>query len=140
MNGTEERPSYFATKYDSARDEIVGQFAFEPDESSGDVEAPTGFFALVLLAGTADELTHEDYARELAETYGVEPSEWAGSWIVTSTDQGFVYVEQFETEAAAREQFECLSGRYSFWVDEERDEDSDGVYVCPVQGHGYHQL
>lgn len=140
MNSTESRPSYFPTKYDSARDEIIGQTAFESDDSTGDVESPVGYIALVSLLGRIEDLGGDDYAIELATTYGVEPAEWFGHHIVTTTDQGFVYVESFDSESLAREEYDCRAARYAEWADEERDEDSGDVYVCPVQGHGYHTL
>lgn len=139
MNATENAPHYFATKYDSARDEIIGQMAFEPNAWTGDVEAPCGYVALVVLAGTAEEIASDDYAQELATTYDVSAAEIAGAWLVKSDDRGFVYVKSFDSEKDAREAFECTDARYAVWADEERDED-DTTYVCPVQGHGYHEL
>jgi hypothetical protein len=63
-----------------------------------------------------------------------------GTWIVTHNSQGFVYVESFDSEREAHDEFECRAVHYAEWSDEDRDEDSDGVYVCPVIGHGYHSL
>lgn len=138
---------YHATKYDSARDEVIALLADEAegygmrDDTSGDAEAPTGFFALVMIPADVDLATDEDdHATDVARLYGVTPAEVVGSHVVTHNSQGFVSVESFDSEAAAREAFDCLAGRYAEWSDEDRDEDSDGVYVCPVVGHGYHSL
>jgi hypothetical protein len=142
---------YFATKYDSARDEVIALLADETegygmrDDTSGDVDAPTGWFALVTIPADVDLASSDDYpvgydVAELAATYGVTAADVIGSHIVTHDSQGFVSVETFETEEAAREEFNCLAAQFAEWDDEERDEDGDGVYVCPVAGHGYHSL
>jgi hypothetical protein len=144
---------YHATKYDSARDEVIALLSDElegygmRDDTSGDSESPTGFFALVVIPADGIDpvnVTGDDYARftadAVANEYGVTPAEVAGVHIVTHNSQGFVSVETFGSEAEAREEFDCRAGRYAEWSDEDRDEDSDGVYVCPVAGHGYHSL
>ena len=139
---------YFATKYDSARDEVIALLADEAegygqrDDSTGDVEAPTGYFALVTIPDdvtfTVRVLAYD--ADSVANEYGVTPADVIGSHIVTHDSQGFVYVETFADEATARDEYTCRAARFAEWDDEDRDEDSDGVYVCPVQGHGYHSL
>jgi hypothetical protein len=143
-----DRPTYHATKYDSARDEVIALLSDETegygmrDDSTGDVDAPTGYVQLVTIPADADLSlpTPGDWVAELAETYGIAAEDVAGSHIVTHNSQGFVSVETFESEEQAREVFDCLDARYAEWSDEDRDEDSDGVYICPVQGHGYHSL
>jgi hypothetical protein len=57
------------------------------DESSGDVEAPTGWFAL--------------YGRHM----------------LYADSQGFISSERFESEEQARQHFELLNTRYSEWDD-----------------------
>jgi hypothetical protein len=149
-NGT-DRPRYFATKYDSARDEVIALLSDETegygmrDDTSGDTDSPTGYFALVTIpadvtfpSGAFDAYSYS--ADTVANEYGVTPAEVAGIHIVTHNSQGFVSVETFDSEDAAREEFDCRAARFAEWADEDRDEDSDGVYVCPVAGHGYHTL
>lgn len=142
---------YRATKYDSARDEVIALLSDElegygmRDDMSGDAEAPTGFFALVTIPADVSfpSAPLDGYAYNadtVANEYGVTPAEVAGVHIVTHNSQGFVSVESFGSEAEAREEFDCRAGRYAEWSDEDRDEDGDGVYVCPVAGHGYHSL
>jgi hypothetical protein len=60
--------------------------------------------------------------------------------IVSHNSQGFVYVQTYADEQTARRDFDCAAARYAEWSDEDRDEDGDGVYVCPVTGHGYHTI
>jgi hypothetical protein len=139
---------YRATKYDSARDEVIALLSDElegygmRDDTSGDVDAPTGWFALVTIPDDVELSmpTPGDWVAELADTYDVMPAEVAGLHIVTHNSQGFVSVETFETEQEARDTFDCRAARYAEWDDEDRDEDSDSTYVCPVTGHGYHTL
>lgn len=76
------------------------------DETTGNTEA-FGYFALMLFKF--------DEALPLgdAETIMVP----AGSYIVQSTDQGFVYLLEYDTEAKAREDFERAEKDYSDWLD-----------------------
>jgi hypothetical protein len=140
--------TYHATKYDSARDEVIALLSDEAegygmrDDSTGDATDYGSFFALVTIPADVELTmpTPGDWVAELSETYGVTPADVIGTHIVTHNSQGFVSVETFSTEDEARAEYECRSARYAEWDDEDRDEDSDGVYVCPVQGHGYHTL
>jgi hypothetical protein len=146
-NGT-DRPAYFATKYDSARDEVIALLSDEAegygmrDDTSGDTDSPTGYFALVTIPSNVsfDPFPGGDPADEVATEYGVTANDVRGTHIVTHNSQGFVSVETFDSEDAAREEFDCRAARFAEWDNEDRAEDSDGVYVCPVAGHGYHTL
>lgn len=139
---------YRPTKYDSARDEVIALLADDMEgygqreDTSGEVDAPTGWFALVVIPANVsfDPSPDGDRADTVATEYGVTPAEVAGAHLVTENSQGFVSVETFDTAEEAREEFDCRAGRYAEWSDEDRDEDSDGVYVCPVTGHGYHSV
>lgn len=138
--------TYHATKYSSARDEVIALLSDEMegygrrDDTTGDVEAPGGHIALVTIPEHVSFAPNGDSADDVASEYGVTAADVIGSHIVTHNSQGFVSVETFATEEEAREQFDCRAARYAEWSDEERDEDSDGVYICPVAGHGYHTL
>lgn len=140
-------PEYFATKYDSATHEVIAHLVDEiegfgrRDDSTGDVNAPTGWFALVTVPDEYDVTVDTDEpVAELVTEYGVTAGDVRGSFIVTHNSQGFVSVETFDDEATARAEYDCRAARYAEWDDEDRDEDGDGVYVCPVAGHGYHTL
>jgi hypothetical protein len=152
------QPAYFATKYGSARDEVIALLADETEgygqrgDTSGDVDAPTGWFALVVipddvcLAGPAmSSIGLDAEIAELAGTFGVTPEEIVGVHIVQHSSQGFVSVTTYEDEATARADFNCASHRYNVWSEDEWNDgdplaDGDGVYVCPVEGHGYHTV
>lgn len=146
---TEHAP-YFATKYDSAAAEVIAILSSVSEgygkDETGDAEAPTGYFALVLLDDSCD-LDFSDYtnyplgdeAGELAREYGVTADDVKGSHIVTTNSQGFVSVETFDSAQQARDEYDCRACRYGVWSDEDRAEDDD-VYICSVTGHGYHTL
>ena len=143
---------YFATRYDSARDEVVALLSDEGegygrrDGMTGDVDSPTGSIQLVHLDATCDLdfADHTNYppgdeVGELARTYGVTADDVTGSHIVTYNAQGFVYVDTFDTREQAQERFDCLAGRYAEWSDRGEDDESE-VYVCPGDSHGYHEV
>lgn len=118
-----DRPTYFATKYDSARDEVVALLSDEAegygmrDDSTGEADAPTGYFTLVTIPDEYGALYADcDDVRYLAETYGVTTADVAGHHIVTHNSQGFVSVETFATESEARAEFDRLSTLYARYV------------------------
>jgi hypothetical protein len=144
--------SYFATKYDSAAHEVISHLSSVTEgygkEETGDSESPTGYFALVILDDTCDldfadtstNYPRGDYVGEVAREYGVTADDVKGAHIVTTNEQGFVSVETFETEDEAREEYDCRAARFEEWDDDDRGDDWDGVYMCPVNGHGYHRM
>lgn len=140
---------YFATKYDSAAHEVIAILSSVSEgygkDETGDTESPVGFIALVHLDDTCDldfedhtNYPRGDYAGEVAREYGVTEADVTGSHIVTHHSSGAVFVETFETAQAAADEYQCRAERYAAWSDEDHDEDWDGVYVCGVTGHGYH--
>lgn len=144
-------PAYHGTKYSSPAAEVIAILSSVSEgygaEETGDCESPAGFIALVILDETCDlafddftNYPRGDYAGEVARTYGVSATDVMGAHIVTTGSQGFVTVETFDTADIAREQYACRAAWFAEWDDEDRDEDGDGIYVCPVIGHGYHTL
>ena len=120
---------YFATGYDSAADEVIALLSDESEgygaASTGEVDSPTGRVQLVHLDDTMDldfaDTTGAyplgDDVGEAAREYGVTAEDVIGSYIVTYIDQGFVYVERFETRDLATERYEALGDEYSAWLD-----------------------
>ena len=143
---------YFATKYDSAAAEVIALLADESEgygsSRTGNVDSPMGSVDLVHLDATMDldfdnleSYPLGDEVGEIARLYGVTAEDVIGSYIVTYNDQGFVSVERFDTRELADERFRCLGGRYEAWEDNDEDAASEsGLYVCPVIGHGYHEV
>jgi hypothetical protein len=152
---------YHPTKYDSARDEVIALLADEAegygerDDTSGNVNAPGGWFALVTIPAGIVWSPAADFtgsADDVASEYGVTKEDIVGTHIVTHDSQGFVSVETFDSAKEAREAFDCRAARFAAWDEHEDtcaethlsgpdDEcDWDGIYICPVTGHGYHSL
>lgn len=122
---------YHATKYDSARDEVIALLADElegygmRDDTSGNVDAPTGWFALVTIPADIVWSPAADFtgsADDVASEYGVTRDEVIGSHIVTHNSQGFVSVWSFDSEAEARAEFDRLAGEFAEWDDQDGDE------------------
>lgn len=146
--------TYFATKYASARDEVVALLADEiegygqRDDSSGDVNSPTGYFQLVTIPDDVDLLIGSypgDPMPMLTTEYGVTSEDVAGSHIVFHDSQGFVSVVTYADETEARATFDCLSHRYDVWSEDDWNDgeplaDDNGWFDCPVPGHGRHNV
>lgn len=142
--------AYHSTKHDSAAAEVIAELSdvatgFGSD-ATGDVDSPTGYFALVILDQTCDlgfsdhtNYPTGDYVGELARTYGVTEADVIGAHIVTWDSRGFVSVETFPTDDDARTEYACRSQRFDEWADPDADPEGH-VYVCGVVGHGYHTL
>jgi hypothetical protein len=123
---------YFATKYDSAAAEVISILSDYSEgfgkAQDGDVEAPTGFFALVILDDTCDLAFDDhtnyplgDYAGEVARTYGVTADDVMGAHIVTTNSQGFVSVQTFATTDEAHAHYAELEAAYSTWLDSDEE-------------------
>lgn len=124
--------TYHATKYDSARDEVIAILA-SPLEgfgraATGNVEAPTGFVELVVLDETHDlDFTdHTNYppgdlCGETARLYGVTTQDVLGAWLVISNDQGFVTVLGHDNASAAMRHFSQIEKAYLTWEDQDDD-------------------
>jgi hypothetical protein len=142
-------PTYHATKYDSAAAEVIAVLSSVSEgfgaEETGDSDAPMGYLALVILDETHDLAFDDrtnyplgDEAGEVARTYGVTAEDVMGAHIVTTNSQGFVSVETFDSADLARDEYACRAAWFDAWDNVDRDDDWDGIYVCPVIGHGYH--
>lgn len=118
--------TYHSTKYDSAAHEVIAELADVATgygiEASGNAEAPTGYFALVVLDSTCDldfsdhtNYPVGDYVGEVARTYGVTEADVTGSHIATWDERGFVYVETLATPELARAEFDARAERYATW-------------------------
>lgn len=118
-----EAPTYHATKYDSAAAEVIALLSDEMEgygqreDTSGEVDAPTGHFALVVIPENVEfSADDEDQANLVAIEYGVTPADVAGVHIVTHNSQGFVSVETFPTRADAQYVFDVLAEEYAEWL------------------------
>ena len=113
--------TYFPTKYDCARDEIIASLPADWwTDQTGDVDAPCGYvFSIVLLtvAEASDALTDPAYPwlRQCADEYAVRATNLVGSFLVTSDERGFVTVQQ-GTEQEITALFEEAEQSYQEWL------------------------
>lgn len=124
--------TYHATKYDSARDEVVAILADANEgfgtEHFGDVEAPCGYVQTVGLDDShdLDFSDHTNYpvgdqAGEVARTYGVTADDVKGLHIVVTNSQGFVDVESYalEDEEAFEARVQAYRDSWGEWDDQD---------------------
>jgi hypothetical protein len=78
-------------------------------ESSGESEAPTGWFAAVSIP--PGEALDKEHSSDLDLT---EPP--VGHFLLIEDSQGFVYVEKYDTDAALGEAFARRDAEYSRWL------------------------
>ena len=104
-------------KFDCNRDAVLYSMTLGAwsCRSSGDVEAPTGFFAEISnkpneLAEIVDAF-EEDIEREgLTDT-----AELIGEFLLREDSQGFVGVDEYDTEAMLKAAYDELERQYSEW-------------------------
>jgi hypothetical protein len=112
------------SKFSSARDECLYVMTLDgwANESTGNSEAPTGWFALVV--NEPAELTEILQAFdgfpdvEASWTDAEIRAELTGAFIVSTDSQGFVYVEAFPTAGAAKTEYDARDAAYSAWDDQ----------------------
>jgi len=120
---------YFATKFRSARDEVLYDLHLDSSERcSGDAEAPTGWFAGMVI--TADEIHAIARRPEVVEFQfkGQFPltdtgltDQFAGFFLIGGNDQGFVYVERCISQADLDGRIAELDAAYGAWLDTDED-------------------
>ena len=99
-------------KFSSCLAEAVWQSSLDgADETTGRTEA-YGHYALMLF--------NFDEALPLGDKATITVP--AGAYIVQSTNQGFVYLLEYDTEAKAREDFAQAEKDYGEWLDENEPE------------------
>jgi hypothetical protein len=91
------------------------------NESSGDTEAPTGWFARI--SNSAAELGEvTDAFSDVIEVYGrPADGDMTGHFLVTGDSLGFIYVTRYETEAELIEEYQRLDREYDTWNDDGTD-------------------
>lgn len=101
-------------KYSSTRDAYLDELALMgwADATDGDVDSPTGWFALFL----NDESAQESIAQSFpAATVIID--DLLGYFLLEVNEDGFVNVEEFDTPEEAREEYDWLRGVYAAWVE-----------------------
>lgn len=111
-------------KYDCPRDEVLDVMVTEgwANQSDGNVEAPTGHFAMVCT--TEDEAlgtpggVAEGFEDAIAQAGLSDARELIGNYIVRTNNQGFVSVESFETLALCHMAYAELQSDFYEWDSE----------------------
>lgn len=87
-------------------------------ESTGDIEAPTGYFAW--MTNAPDELDEiREAFEDIIQVYGdVADEDLIGAFLVTGDDHGRVFVERFDSEMALRAEYARLEDIYAGWSDD----------------------
>lgn len=91
---------------------VAGAWA---NESDGDVEAPTGYFARI--SNSEAELAEVEQAfSDVIEAYGMEDTrELVGHFLVVQNDQGFVYITSYENPIELTRDYQALQDAYAQW-------------------------
>lgn len=105
-------------KYGNHIDETLYVMSLEgwANESSGDVEAPTGWFARISI--NEQELPEVVLAfMEDIQNIGLDtPSALLGHWLLRENSIGFVDAEEYDTEDELKAAYDELDGRYGEWL------------------------
>ncbi len=105
-------------KFSSDRDELLYVMTLEgwANESSGHVESPTGFFARISNEPRDIESIRDAFPEESGR---VSDKEIVGHFLCVENEQGFWYVESFESEAELIRAYRTLDDIYSEWGSED---------------------
>lgn len=124
-------------KYSSARDDIL-HFLCTSDwaeESSGNTEAPSGYFWRISNAPGDVNLHNTEFNSVIEEWFKDNPEvtdssdlrfELVGDFIVQGVDSGMVYVYKYDDKAEQREAYEALEQQYAAWDTDEDDQPTMG--------------
>lgn len=92
------------------------------NESSGNVEAPCGFFALIIIERNEchevwDAFGNEDYLDE-GQLKWMWEGQLAGYYLTTENSDGIIHVWAYDEAHEARSAFNSLEEQYQKWDDE----------------------
>lgn len=112
---------------DSIFDYLAGDTMWN-EEASGEVDSPTGHFALVLIPRSKP--MRDEMIRELENLTGCYAEDYAdedtyirpGWYIIKSDSLGFVWPERYTSEDDAREVYEALEEEYGEWLGDDEDQ------------------
>ncbi|AHG24438.1 hypothetical protein PBI_DAMIEN_48 [Mycobacterium phage Damien] len=85
-------------------------------DSTGDVEAPTGYFGYV--SNTIHELAEiREAFEDIINSYGdPEDSEIEGHYVITLTSAGIIHIHKHNTSRGAYETYKTLESEYNQWT------------------------
>lgn len=113
-------------KYSSARDSILHYMAISDwaNASDGNVEAPTGYFWRISNTPADVQQGNTEFSSLLEEWLTDSPevtdspalrAELVGHFLLVETDQGFVEVYSYATEAELLKEYEYRESVFSEW-------------------------
>lgn len=104
------------SKFDSARDELLYAMTLDgwANESSGNVECPTGYFARISNDPQDVPSIRDAFPNE---TKGMSNAVMVGHYLLRENDQGFVYVSEFSNSVELIRAYRVLESEYSEWLD-----------------------
>jgi hypothetical protein len=119
-------------RFDSARDSILHFLCISDwaEESSGNTEAPSGYFWRISNAPGDVNLHNHEFNSVMEDWFAMNPEvtdsselrfELVGDFIVQGVDSGFVYVYSYENKAEMMEAYAALEEQYAAWDDQEED-------------------
>lgn len=106
------------TKFNSARDELLYAMTLDgwANESDGNVEAPTGFFARISNDPQDVPSIRDAFPNE---TKGMANSTMVGHFLMKENSQGFVYVTTYPDSVSLIRDFRALEAEFSEWDSQE---------------------
>lgn len=114
---SEGEPPQHKGKFDSDIDAALYELSLHgwANESSGNVEAPTGWFGRVSISREELPEIAEAFEEEFRREGFTELAGLIGHFLVREDSVGFVYVDEFDGEDEAKEEYERLDREYSEW-------------------------
>lgn len=85
------------------------------NESDGDVQAPTGWFAY-MINDAADRDSLVDAFADVMADKDVTVEEVMGAWLLMEDNYGFKSAVDYGTEHAVRQMYGLLSREYQLWA------------------------
>lgn len=113
--------TYFATKYDSARDEILHTLAMDWfADWSGEVDASCGSYCGITVEDIyAHDIT--EAAHHLMVTYGVHLSDLLGHYLLDCNDRGFCGVSSYDSATDLQRAVDDRQAVLDIWYAQEVD-------------------
>lgn len=119
-------------KYSSARDSILHFLCTSEwaNESTGDVEAPTGYFWRISNYDHDVAEKNNEFGSVLSGWFEENPEvtdspelrkELVGFWIINEDSNGFIHVMDAQNDKTQQEIYAMLESKYSEWLGPEED-------------------
>jgi hypothetical protein len=103
------------------------------NESTGDVESPTGHFARI--SNAPNELSEIRQAfDDTLTTYGnVSDEDMTGHFLVVTDSQGFIHIHRFDSETALVHEYRNMEADYADWSADDSEGDSESAWDAQAE-------